>query len=353
MKILSKIFPSPNYLNIPCFGVYMSDTSIKYVQINSNGIFDKLGKFGVVDLPEGVIRNGEILNPEKVVEILRDIKNKEKVSFARVGIDEKNIFQYILEIPVEKSKNIKQIVEASVEEKSGTSFKNFVVDYEIIEASTKSIKISVFVSKKQTIGGYISIFDKAKIKIISLEPAGNALVRAVGGGSGGQIIVDIGKRKTDLLFVYNGKKIYSTEIFFGGELVTKALVAKLGLSFSQAENKKISVGLNKSLENKDFFEFLVGNISILKDKINSTYLEWISENKEQMFLDFKLQKIILSGGTANMAGLKDYLATTLKIPVEIANPWINLQTSESFVSTMTYEDSLSFAQVVGLAMAEK
>lgn len=353
MKILSKIFPSPNYLNIPCFGVYMSDTSIKYVQINSNGIFDKLGKFGVVDLPEGVIRNGEILNPEKVIEVLRDIKNKEKISFARVGVDEKNIFQFIVEIPVEKFKNVKQIVEANVEEKSGISFKNFVVDYEIVDTNNRFIKLSVFVSKKKVIDSYISLFEKTKIKIISLEPVGNALVRAVGSSFGGQIIVDMGKRKTDLLFVYKGKKVYSEEIFFGGEIVTKALVARLGLSFSQAENKKITFGLNKSLENKDIFEVLVGNISILKDKINSVYLEWVSENKEQMFLDFKLQKIILSGGTANMAGLKDYLATTLKIPVEIANPWKNLQTNEAYVSEMTFEESLSFAQVVGLAMAEK
>ncbi len=353
MKILSKIFPSPNYLNIPCFGVYISDTSIKYVQINSNGFFDKLGKFGVVDLPEGVVRNGEILNNEKIVDILKDLKNKEKIEFTRVGIDERNVFQYVLEIPIEKINNIKQIVEASVESRAGNSFKNFAVDYEIFEMSAKKIKVSVFVSKKEVVSNYVSLFEIAKIKVVSIEPVGNALARALVKNQGGQIIVDIGRRKTDLQFVYKGKKVFSTEVFFGGDTMTNALVIKFGWSFSQAENKKIALGLGKTLENKDLFEVLLHSISILSEKINNTYVEWLAENKEEIFPDFKLQNLVLSGGTANMLGLKDYLATTLKIPVEIANPWANLRSRGSFVPKMTFEESLSYAQVIGLSMAEK
>lgn len=353
MKILSKIFPPPNYLNIPCFGVYISDTSVKYAQINSNSYSDKLVKFGRVELPEGIVKNGEILNSEKIIEILKNLKNKEKIDFVRLGIDESKVFQYVIEIPVEKIKNIKQIVEASVGEYSENSFKNFEVDYEIIDSNSKKLKVSVFVSKKSVINNYVSVFEKSKIKIVSIEPVGNAIVRALVDNNKNYLIVDIGKKKTDLHFVCSGKNIFSKEIFFGGDTITNSLVNKLNISVFEAENKKIKLGLSKSFENKDLFEILMPTMSSLKEKIDTIYIDWVSENKRSTFPDFKLQNIILSGGTAHMFGLKDYLATTLKIPVEIANPWINLRTKDSFVPAMLFEESLSFVQVVGLVMAEK
>ena len=148
MKILSKFFLSPNYLNIPCFGVYISDTSIKYVQIDSNGFFDNLGKFGVINLEEGLVVNGEIKNPIKIIEILRELKNREKINFARIGIQDNKVFQYTIDVSIEKIKNIQQIVEASVEEYAKSSFKNFEMDYEIVESNMKNITVLVFVSKK-------------------------------------------------------------------------------------------------------------------------------------------------------------------------------------------------------------
>jgi type IV pilus assembly protein PilM len=353
MKILSKFFPSPNYLNIPCFGVYISDTSIKYVQVDSNGFFDNLGKFGVINLEEGLVINGEIKNPIKIIEILRELKNKEKINFARIGIQDSNIFQYTIEISVEKIKNIRQIVEASVEEYAKSSFKNFEMDYEIVQSNMKNITVLVFVSKKSTINNFVSVFDKAKIKLVSIEPIGNALVRALISDSKNYLVVDIGKKKTYLHFVKNGKKVFSDEINFGGDTITNSLKKELGVPFLEAENNKIKIGLKKSTESREIFDVLANNISALKEKINNTYVDWATSNSGPGFSNFKIENIIISGGTANMFGLKDYLATTLRIPVEIANPWVNLRTKDSFVPVMSYEESLSFAQVIGLSMAEK
>lgn len=353
MKILSKFFPSPNYLNIPCFGVYISDTSIKYVQIDLNGFFDNLGKFGVINLEEGLVVNGEIKNPIKIIEILKELKNREKINFARIGIQDNNVFQYTIEVSVEKIKNIRQIVESSVEEYAKSSFKNFEVDYEIAEINAKNIVVLVFVSKKSTINNFVSVFDKAKIKLVSIEPIGSALVRALISNNKNYLVVDIGKKKTYLHFVKNSKKVFSEEINFGGDTITNSLIEELGISFLEAENSKIKIGFKKTIESREIFDVLANNISILKEKINNTYVDWVTGNKGPGFSNFKIENIIISGGTANMFGLRDYLATTLRIPVEIANPWVNLRTKGSFVPAMSYEESLSFAQVIGLSMAQK
>jgi Tfp pilus assembly PilM family ATPase len=62
----------------------------------------------------------------------------------------------------------------------------------------------------------------------------------------------------------------------------------------------------------------------------------------------KIQKIIISGGGANLKGLKEFLELELKIPVEIGNPLINLGEVKNFPK----EKSLSFTTAIGLASRE-
>ena len=66
-----------------------------------------------------------------------------------------------------------------------------------------------------------------------------------------------------------------------------------------------------------------------------------------------IKEIILCGGDANLAGLTEYLTLTLKIPVKLANVWLNVFSFEEYVPEIEFNKSLKFATAVGLALKGK
>ena len=65
---------------------------------------------------------------------------------------------------------------------------------------------------------------------------------------------------------------------------------------------------------------------------------------------FAIEKIILCGGDANLLGLTDYLSASLKIPVERADIWTNIDYRDGFIPEIEFNDSLRYATAVGLAL---
>ena len=65
----------------------------------------------------------------------------------------------------------------------------------------------------------------------------------------------------------------------------------------------------------------------------------------------KVDKILLSGGAANLKGLPEFLTERLNMKVELGNPWINILTgSLKEVPLLSFEESLSYATALGLAL---
>ena len=64
----------------------------------------------------------------------------------------------------------------------------------------------------------------------------------------------------------------------------------------------------------------------------------------------KINRIILCGGDANLAGLADYLQLSMKMKVENADVWINILDTKNSIPEMSFEESLSYATVIGLSL---
>ena len=64
----------------------------------------------------------------------------------------------------------------------------------------------------------------------------------------------------------------------------------------------------------------------------------------------KKYKIILCGGSANLAGLPEYLSSNMNIVVEVANVWANTFSLNDIVPDISQPQSLSYATTVGLAL---
>jgi Tfp pilus assembly PilM family ATPase len=79
------------------------------------------------------------------------------------------------------------------------------------------------------------------------------------------------------------------------------------------------------------------------------------ESKHSISSGRKIKKILLCGGGANLQNIDKFLASELKIPVELGNPWINIKEKRvKKTQELSYEKrnktSLKYTTVLGLAL---
>ena len=67
----------------------------------------------------------------------------------------------------------------------------------------------------------------------------------------------------------------------------------------------------------------------------------------------KLERILLCGGGANLKGLVGFLSLTLKVKIELGNPWMNiLKETVEEVPELSFEKSLAYTSALGLALRD-
>ncbi len=354
MKILHSLFPTPNYLSAPALGVDISDTSVKYMEIIFREHGDKIGKYGNINLPKGVIEGGKIINPQKLIDSLKFLKEKEGFKYVRATLPEEKIYQYEIDFVPENVVDLRQSIELTLEEHIPLPPASVEFDYEILEKTPGKIRVLVGAVDKNTANQYVDIFEKIGMTVVSLELEGAALTRAlVKDEKESVMIVDFGSTRTGISVVFNGHTLFSTTISFGGQYLTELIAKDFNISIEEAELKKTKIGLSKSPENKELFGVILSGISVLRDEINKNYIYWHTHSSENGLSRPRIGKVILCGGNANLTGLKDYLTSSLKMPIELANPWRNLDKKDSYIPEISFEESLSYAPAVGLALAQK
>jgi Tfp pilus assembly PilM family ATPase len=95
------------------------------------------------------------------------------------------------------------------------------------------------------------------------------------------------------------------------------------VSEGEVSRVKDEQGLIKTRGNKELFSVLMKVAESLEYNIDKHYKYWKSKVNEKGDRVKPIEKIILCGGNSNLAGLPEYLSSSLKIPVERADVWIN------------------------------
>lgn len=86
--------------------------------------------------------------------------------------------------------------------------------------------------------------------------------------------------------------------------------------------------------------------------IDKHYKYWKSKFNEKGEHMKPIDKVILCGGNANLAGLPEYLSSSLKLPVERADVWTNAPSFGDSVPEISKADSLSYSASIGLALRD-
>ncbi len=347
-------FPMPTLLLLRSVGIDISDRSVKYAELRSSRSWLTLGRYGSISIPEGVIASGKVIDPKRFGEILRALRVKENLSFVRVSLPEEQVYLFRVRVGRVEYRDLRNAVELTLEEHIPISPAEAVFDFDIVETHDDGYDLQVVAASKELLDGYLEALSLAGLTPLSFELEAQALARAVvSEGDGATVmVVDFGATRTGISIMHAGTVLFTSTVDVGGLGVSQAIQRALGVDFEKAEALKHEIGLSESADNREAFSAMVSTLSAIRDEISRTYTYWHTQKDDEGAVRPKIESIVLAGGNANLPGLAGYFSSALRMPVGLANPWVNITDFTEYIPEINRKESLSYATAIGLAMGD-
>ncbi len=352
-QLYSRYFPTPSFLAMNSCALDISDQSIKYGELVATSAGLRLGKYGQVKLPDGVVVSGKIENEIEFVRILKDLAHREHIHFARVALQEEQMYLFTLTLPSMSHKNLRETILLQLEEHIPLPALDTIFDYNIVEENKDSLLVEVVAIAAATMESYLSVFEKSGIVPLSFELEAQAIARAVipAEDKGAVMIVDFGETRTGVSIAHDRRVFFTTTLDIGGLTLTNMLIKNFSLTFEKAEEMKRSYGLDSTSNIDEIFPVILNGISVLRDELNKQYVYWKTHD-EYGIKHEQIDKIILCGGAANLIGLADYLQASMNMKVVHANAWVNIYDMKTSIPDMSFQESLGYATILGLTLGD-
>jgi type IV pilus assembly protein PilM len=347
-------FPAPRFLSMPSCAIDISDQSIKYGELISTSSGLAIGRYGQERIPDGAIVSGKIQQPALLVGVLKALRQRQHLTFIRVSLPEEQMYLFNLVLPILPYKQIRETILLQLEEHIPISAVDAEFDYKIIRTFGEQMIVQVVATPTTLIDSYLSVFNEAGLVPLSFELEAQAIARAVCNVNDPSaiMIVDFGETRTGISIAYQGQALFTSTFDMGGKRLTEVVAKNFGVSFEEAEKMKRTFGIAGSGKENELFLAMLSGLSVMRDEIEKDYQYWHNHPGEDGEPRPKIEKIILCGGDANLAGIAEYLSGSLKIPVDHANTWKNIIDIKETIPEMPFEESLSYVTVLGLCLGD-
>ena len=357
---------------VDMFAIDFGARSIKVAKIHKTSDGYELDNYGVTLSPEGAIANGEILNPIVVADVLTQLMKDSGIRDNRaiIAITGQKVIVREIVFPLMEDKELMAGVMWEAPKYIPYDLDESIIDAEKVEEfeekdGNKMMKILLVAAPKTTIQPYMEVLKKARILPKIVDVVSSANIRAFENHLSGKkeeeeessiidIILSIGASNTILTLVGKGNLKFTRDILVGGNDITKAIAKSLNISFDEAEKlkreTKIVLGPEAEEEKKIESEKII--VKIL-NQITKEVRKSLSYYKTQS-QKVKYNKMILSGGCANIDNIKGLLSEQFEIPVIIGDPLERLKIDERAFDLKRIKKMKDvLATVIGLAMRER
>ena len=335
-------------------GVDIGSTGIKIVELKKESGQPKLLTYVFSENKEG-----EQIEWQKDPKFTAEIINKMcaeagVVSRAAVSaLPTFAVFSSVLNLANVAKKDIPSAVHWEAKKVIPLPLDEMVLDWEKINENdgkkkgSRNFKILLTGAPKILVKKYVEIFKAAQISLLSLETEIFSLIRSLLGVDKTIVmIVELGASTTDISIVEKSIPIFSRSIDVGGAAITRAISEQSGLDFARAEQFKYDLGINAlATQTLQVPPEITKAISPIVNEIKYAINLYQSKNNK------KIEKVVLSGGSALLPNLVNYLSDLLDIKVIIGDPWSRISYPAD-LKPLLNEIGPKMSVAVGLALRE-
>jgi len=350
-----------------CVGVDIGTSSIKVVQLRKSEeryeleTYGELQTYGYLEKLNDPFQTKSLkLLESQVVEMLTRIIKEAEVNTkqATMSIPVFSSFISVVDLPPMSKNELSGALTFEARRYVPVPLGEVRVDWQVIGQekvdSSKSdkykdvfkFKVLLIAVPKEIINKHLRIAKASNLNLVGLELESFSYIRSLlGNDKSPSCILDMGARSTSFTIVDKGFIQGSHSLDIAGTEFTKALSHSMGIDFKRAEAYKREKGLNhrqldSGREIRDVILVYMDKIIVEAKRMLNSYQQ---ESKR------KVGKLVLSGGSANLIGLEDYLAKELEVEVIKGNPWSRINYLP-ILKPVLQELAPRFAVAVGSAM---
>jgi type IV pilus assembly protein PilM len=329
-----------------------------------------IGKVGYIALPPGAIEGGEVKDVEAVGNALKELWSREKFSSKQVvfGIANGNVLvriktlEWDVEADFRKSLKYQPGVAEDLSFDVDKANLDFHTLYEYMatmpDGSEKKMKSVLLVAaEKDMVDQFVDAIRAGGLHPVHADLTPFALIRSVNPTAHDdandetvEVIIDMGLDVTNVILHQNGQPRF-VRIVSGqaGRHLTQTLADQFNWSESDSERTKVELGLTGGVSAD-------GQQHPAQQIINHVVSAFITEIRTSIdyFLSSTPQissvsRVVLTGGGTNIKGLKERIASELRVPVEYGTPTQSVEAGKSVVIPEGLSES-QLSVAYGLAM---
>jgi type IV pilus assembly protein PilM len=292
--------------------------------------------------------------------VLREMMDELQIKRGRVNyaVSGQSVFARFVKLPSVDEEKIERIISFEAQQNVPFPIDEVVWDYQLVGGGAdKEIQVVLVAIKVDLLDEINRAVEETGLRTSTVDVAPMALYNVFrynyGDLSGCSLLVDIGARTTNLLFIESGK-VFSRGVPVGGSSITAAIAKEFGESFAAAEFRKkrdgsVSLG-GVFAEPADPDVARVSKIvRSSMTRLHREIMRSISHYCEQQ-RGSPPERIFLCGGSAGMPYMREFFDEKLKVPIEFFNPLRNVAAADSVPVSKLANSAHLLGEVVGLAL---
>ena len=320
---------------------------------------------------------GLVLNGYRLREVLADPANESarnaqtvaalREMMAELGIKggavnyatpAQSVFARFVKLPAVEEEKIERIIAFEAQQNVPFPIDEVVWDYQLVGGGADEQIQVVLVAIKEDLleavnSGVESTGLRTSIVCVATMALYNAFRYNYSENSGCSLLVDIGARTTNLLFIEPGK-IFSRSVAIGGASVSSAVAKEFNEPFAAAEFRKkrggfVSLG-GAYAEPEDPQVARVSKIvRATMTRLHAEIMRSISHYRAQQHGN-PPDRLYLCGGSTSTPYMREFFQEKLQVPVEFFNPLRNVAVSASVDPAEVAHSAHLLGELTGLAL---
>ncbi|GLY17324.1 cell division protein FtsA [Kineosporia sp. NBRC 101677] len=339
-------------------GLDIGTSVVRAVELSFGRDGVTLDRFGQVVLPDGAVRDGEVVDPEAVTAAIKELWSATRFGGKKVvlGVANQRVIVRQLDLPWMEQGELRKSLGFHVADFLPISVEESVLDFYPLEEITndegnRQLRGLLVAAQRDTVLLNVQCAEKAGLRVESVDLTSFAVLRAMGRQTdltvGTEALIDVGARVTNIVVHSAGVPRFVRILLMGGQDVTDAVSEQLGVPLDRAEGLK-----------QNFTRIATGDqLAMVSRTVATTAQDFVDEIRGS--LDYyavssvgaRVERIVISGGGSRLEGLAERLAASTRLPVVLGDPLWPLKIGRTGLDADQIEFIKPLAAVpVGLAL---
>ena len=341
-------------------GLDIGSSSVKMILLKETKRGFALQAFGMAPLPPEAIVDGALMNSTAIVQAIQELVAAQGIKHREVaiGVSGHSVIIKKITLPKMSQAELDESIAWEAEQYIPFDVKDVNIDTQILTPAGLEVAgqmdVLLVAAKKDMINDYTSVVAEAGLTpaIVDVDAFAvqNAFESNYGTGENETVVlINAGASVVNINILANGVTTFTRDITVGGNGFTEEIQKQLNVSYDEAEALKVGGRAGSDAD------------AVVPQEVERV-IQGVAEQMAgeiQRSLDFyaataadgKISRVFLSGGTAKIPALFKTIESRVGVPVEILNPFKNIEIDpRRFDPTYVMEVAPMAAVAVGLGL---